>query len=508
MSTCSLEKALPIECIHEIISHLTDSSSTLNSCVRTNRLFARLSVPLLYKNPWKYFDIEEEDGELYKKDLNSKGSLLLRTYLNCLNEQAIEFSESECSSSDTYPTTIMDYIAFTRHINVPILYRFLEARFSTTVICVDRTKKIQEALLALSDALSKRCVTVEALVTCWHSTPDIFTSVVQRFPNIAHLDLLQYENTNETLTFIGENCKRLRIFKFTVRNCSPKLLSNFLESQEYLDELCVRITIAPKILLAGLSPFVIAKITDLRINGLHIDHAMDNLIFQNLRSLDLGDCHSMDEKTFNALQFGQMITEINLSETKVSEEAIVALATHCKHNLKKLIMLPCGAADSIELGIRALAAHCPNLEEFRLDVIRVEIKAIMDLIQSCRKLEILVLGGVDIHNDDLLLDELMETIRTYISESIKHLDLREWSIGEKSVIDLATDCRNLEKIILRYCRYVNDNCIETISKYLAENLRHLDVANCPLVSSSEIAAAEERFLNCRIIHASRLYTEH
>ncbi|KAF0444017.1 F-box/LRR-repeat protein 2-like isoform X2 [Gigaspora margarita] len=502
MSTRSLEKALPVECIHEIISHLTHDCKALNSCLRTNRLFARLTAPLLYKNPWKYFEVEEEE-ELYKRELNPKGALLLRTYISCINEQPTESTEEGTSFSSS---TIMDYVALTRHINIPILYRFLEVRIAATASCGDRSRKTQETFFALSEAFGNRCSNVESLVTCWHSAVDIFTSMVQKFPNIAHLDLLQYENTDETLKFITSNCKRLRVFKFTVRGCSAALLNSFLDSQEdgYLEELCIKITMAPRLLLAGLTPSVVAKITDLRINGLHIDHAMDNLRFRKLQSLDLSDCHSVDEKTFNALEFGQMITEINLSETKVSEEAIVALATHCKHNLRKLIMLPCGAADSVEQGIKALATHCPNLIEFRLDVIRVEIRAIMELVQSCKKLQILVLGGVDVNNEDSLLDELMHTICVNIGESICALDVREWTISDQAVIDLVSACHNLNKLVLRYCRNVNDDCITKICQNLAGTLRHLDVANCPLVTPNGIVTAEEELVNCRIIHASRL----
>ncbi|CAB4382364.1 unnamed protein product [Rhizophagus irregularis] len=90
MSTQSLEKALPTECIHEIISHLVHDSKALNNCIRTNRLFARLSATLLYKNPWKYFLIEEEESELVKREINPKGALLIRTYLS-LYLQCIDF---------------------------------------------------------------------------------------------------------------------------------------------------------------------------------------------------------------------------------------------------------------------------------------------------------------------------------------------------------------------------------------------------------------------------------
>ncbi|CAG8476995.1 10110_t:CDS:1 [Funneliformis mosseae] len=508
MSTKSLEKALPTECIHEIISHLTQDSKALNNCIRTNRLFARLSAPLLYKNPWKYFSIEEEEGELVKREINPKGALLIGTYLSCLeNDLSVEFSSLKENYILITAKTSLDYISFTRHISVPTMYRFLEAMVATaTTSNVERSRMIQEAFLALSKAFNDRCTSIDSLETCWQTTCDIFSPMIRRFPNVAHLDLLQYENTDDTLRFIIENCKRLRVFKLVVRNCTPILLSNLVEKQKgCLDELCIKITASPKLLLAGLSPSVIAKITDLRINGLQIDHALDGLKFQKLRSLDISDCHSVEDKTFNVVEFGKMLTEVNLSETKVSEEAIIALASHCKQNLRKMIMLPCGAADSVEKGIKALATHCPNLVEFRLDVIRVEIKSIMDLVKSCKGMQVLVLGGVEINNEDCLLDELMESIRSNISHSITMLDLREWGVSENSVIELVRDCRKLSKLFLRYCRNVNDNCIKSICKFLAGNLKHLDVSNCPLVTPDVITKAELELVDCRIIYASRLY---
>ncbi|CAB4382363.1 unnamed protein product [Rhizophagus irregularis] len=507
MSTQSLEKALPTECIHEIISHLVHDSKALNNCIRTNRLFARLSATLLYKNPWKYFLIEEEESELVKREINPKGALLIRTYLSCLeNDFSLEFPSLGENFILIQSRASLDYISFTRHISVPTMYRFLEAMITSTSTNADKPRIIQEAFLALSKAFNDRCISIDSLETCLQTTSDIFSPIIQKFPNIAHLDLLQYENTDDDLRFITKNCKRLRVFKFSVRNCNPALLSNLVETQkDYLDELCIRITASPKQLLAGLSPSVISKITDLRINGLHIDHALDGLKFKRLKSLDLSDCYSVEDKTFNLVEFGNMLTEINLSETKVSEEAIISLATHCKQNLKKLIMLPCGAADSVEQGIKALATHCPNIIEFRLDVIRVEIKAIMDLIKSCKGMQVLVLGGVDINNEDFLLDELMGNIRSNIGHSITMLDLREWGVSEQAVIELVRDCRKLSKLFLRYCRNVNDNCIKSICKYLAGNLKHLDVANCPLVTPDIIAIAETELVDCRIIHASRLY---
>src|SRR5437763_7569517 len=115
----SLSTELPAECLHEIISHLTNDSSALNKCIRANRLFARLTVPLLYINPWRYFEVAtEDDGEL-KSVTDPRGPLLIRTYLDCLYEMAEELSDHSSESPPVIAskTTSLNYIAFTRHVD-------------------------------------------------------------------------------------------------------------------------------------------------------------------------------------------------------------------------------------------------------------------------------------------------------------------------------------------------------------------------------------------------------
>ncbi|CAG8752725.1 17730_t:CDS:1 [Dentiscutata erythropus] len=52
---------LTTDCVEEILKYLSNDVKTLHSCLLVNRSWCRLTVPILWCNPWKYkFDIGEE----------------------------------------------------------------------------------------------------------------------------------------------------------------------------------------------------------------------------------------------------------------------------------------------------------------------------------------------------------------------------------------------------------------------------------------------------------------
>ncbi|CAG8625486.1 12941_t:CDS:2 [Gigaspora margarita] len=63
---------LLVECLEEILSHLVQDRSSLYSCLFVNRLFCRLTIPILWQNPFEY--------------QNKSGSRLIRTYVSCLDD--------------------------------------------------------------------------------------------------------------------------------------------------------------------------------------------------------------------------------------------------------------------------------------------------------------------------------------------------------------------------------------------------------------------------------------
>ncbi|GBC04932.1 hypothetical protein RclHR1_05950016 [Rhizophagus clarus] len=64
---------LIIDCLEEIFSHLIDDKLTLFSCIRVNRLWLNLCIPLLWNNPFDY-------------SIPQKNQLrLIRTYISCLS---------------------------------------------------------------------------------------------------------------------------------------------------------------------------------------------------------------------------------------------------------------------------------------------------------------------------------------------------------------------------------------------------------------------------------------
>ncbi|GBC02807.1 hypothetical protein RclHR1_04830005 [Rhizophagus clarus] len=62
------------DCLLEIFSYLKDDRKTLFSCIRVNRLWCRLAIPILWSTPFKYYS----QKYTYK---------IINTYITCLNTQ-------------------------------------------------------------------------------------------------------------------------------------------------------------------------------------------------------------------------------------------------------------------------------------------------------------------------------------------------------------------------------------------------------------------------------------
>ncbi|CAG8788770.1 12935_t:CDS:1, partial [Acaulospora morrowiae] len=60
---------------HEILIHIQDSVE-LYKCLFVSRLWCRITVPLLWKNPFEISPCKKHD-------------LIMRTYISCLNDEEL-----------------------------------------------------------------------------------------------------------------------------------------------------------------------------------------------------------------------------------------------------------------------------------------------------------------------------------------------------------------------------------------------------------------------------------
>ncbi|PKC65755.1 hypothetical protein RhiirA1_460630 [Rhizophagus irregularis] len=93
------------ELTYEIIQYLRNDISTLYSCILVNRLWCRLTIPLLWEDP---FSIKE-----------SKNYHFIEIYLKCLNENDKEKLQDYGINKNLFPlnTLLFNYPSFIKHLN-------------------------------------------------------------------------------------------------------------------------------------------------------------------------------------------------------------------------------------------------------------------------------------------------------------------------------------------------------------------------------------------------------
>src|SRR5438874_10619987 len=67
-------QSFPPDCISDILKFLDDDLDTLYSCLFVNRLWCRMTVPVLWSNPFRF-------------NFNEKSVHLIHIYVSCLPEK-------------------------------------------------------------------------------------------------------------------------------------------------------------------------------------------------------------------------------------------------------------------------------------------------------------------------------------------------------------------------------------------------------------------------------------
>jgi hypothetical protein len=108
------------ELINEIIQNLNHDHKTLNSCILVNRLWCRLSIPLLWEDPFSIkFPKNYHFIEIYLDNLNEDNKAKLNNYITL---------------NDTLPsTTLFNYPSFIKHFDTYKVSKSIEEWVRTLI---------------------------------------------------------------------------------------------------------------------------------------------------------------------------------------------------------------------------------------------------------------------------------------------------------------------------------------------------------------------------------------
>jgi hypothetical protein len=102
--------------LYLISKELQDDEKALYSCLLVNKTWCEIFVPLLWKNPWRYFVIE------IKIILP-----LFNTIISHLSNEARDNLHSFISLESSYKKPLFDYISFCKHLDLIEIRRLINA---------------------------------------------------------------------------------------------------------------------------------------------------------------------------------------------------------------------------------------------------------------------------------------------------------------------------------------------------------------------------------------------
>lgn len=223
---------------------------------------------------------------------------------------------------------------------------------------------------------------------------------------------------------------------------------------------------------------------DIRLNATHLEASKD-LSVKDLCAL-IYNCPAL--------------SALDLSDySMASNNLLIKIA----NNSRKLtsICLSEQSPPITDRGIRVLAKRCKKLQTLSLPLSQITDKGLRELGRNCKKLQTLNLYGAD-NITDAGLTEIateckdLQSINLYGCTSItdrggvaiahncsrlKRLDLSLTQIKDRTLIELANNCRDIRYLKLVACFEITDQGLEPILDN-CKSLKFLDLFDCHFIS--------------------------
>ena len=89
-----------------IFEKLHDDKNTLFSCILVNKTWCEITIPILWRNPWKFLMNEKER------------SLLLNVIISHFSDESRKKLKEHGLLTNSYQKPLFDYISFCKHLNL------------------------------------------------------------------------------------------------------------------------------------------------------------------------------------------------------------------------------------------------------------------------------------------------------------------------------------------------------------------------------------------------------
>ncbi len=192
-----------------------------------------------------------------------------------------------------------------------------------------------------------------------------------------------------------------------------------------------------------------------------------------LTSINFSQCMRLENEAIESLtKNNRNLTEINLSNTKISDEGVCSIGYYCP-NLTTLNINRCMKVS--DYGIQTLCSNCIQLTALCAEYVTYITDKSMEYLAQCTQLKVLhITNNTNIRN------------LTPIADACPHLTLVNFAmntnISELSLHNLCSQCIHLVEINLEKNTNCNSSVIDAITSHCV-GLTSLNINYCYLVST-------------------------
>ncbi|PKK61570.1 hypothetical protein RhiirC2_791621 [Rhizophagus irregularis] len=363
-----------------ILKELYDRGNTLYSCLLVDRTWYEMTVPILWKNPFR-FHLKEKAH-----------IIIINVILSYLPEESrVNLRNQGIELINTYQQPLLNYISFWRYLNLSVLEKMIETFVTDTNI---NQSKIDIIGLEIMNIFNRN---TKFYFLCNYSRYNFTSGTELCFSELGYLRCTSTQNSSilaGRLAILNTSIKKLNfdILYFSTHNCG---ITKLIEGQKNLNEV-----IFNNKYLVTLKEYIVRPLEEAlikcadTIQYLKIDWKPVTNLFSHLVNLISLEIHAFRQKNWNHLNHLEKISLPHLKYLKAHYVPSKILASLIENTIGNLIEISIiyGQSDYDEGRlIHAIYQNCPNLNYLKLSLFSENFSEFENLLINCQ-----ILNGLEI----------------------------------------------------------------------------------------------------------------
>ncbi|CAB4430531.1 unnamed protein product [Rhizophagus irregularis] len=439
------------DCLTLIIEKLYESKhNSLFSCLLVNRIWCRIVIPIIWKDPW-FILSKINNEEIFFK--NSK--LLLNIILLHLSKESRNYLENQGINifnklNFQKNTLLFDYLTFSKYIKHKINFKNGSNIYDEIFHFYNNDQRnliIQE----IYKIFMIKCSNIKFLDIIGILQP--FYKYPEEEIKISKIQELQCKSNDNPLLFnkLTQICKFIQKFIIIYTNSNIEL-TKLIESQLKVKYIKIFYMIEDDDIL--IYQAIMKHSTTINYLDLTIENNLNfiNILLPKLINLKKLILHGslfyrldLDKQFISSFYPKLQILQL----CSISFSIIIKIIQNTEGNLQ-IIWLGSNKFENVDQNgqlIRTISQHCPNLKYLKIFLKDYYLEDFKQLLINCSLLE-----GIVIYTDNLYLnycgDELLNILKEYSPINLHKLELDYCKFEIKSLDSFLNNWRNRRSLYL------------------------------------------------------------